>query len=443
MLLLGVCVLSVSWLFVGCVSWKAQAERYLTLEPTRYVIVHPVGREDQPAVRAFIERKRARGFDIELVGLDLTLEPAARFAAIAEALAARNEPEQSAYLLILASHAELPMGPWPVTGAPEGVLSDLPLLAGVTELGRSVDDGDWRGAFAFPPPWIAGRVPFEGEHHIAAMLENSVAMEDREHAPTALLGTERFAVPFDAALVMAGVDAHLEERGWKATSYANDAPRDEALDRIELTRTGQNLAGHEVQLPPLHPTFLVDWARSAPDLVFLISHASGMPAKFTSEDGGEMVYFVGAGRGLINPETFLLYNDGGLHDALDAPASPVRPAFLMTTGCSMGDPENLMLADLVVRGWVGPIWTSTHTNGPAPPIAAMRAERSAVRYVAAGLPIGMAHHATITAYLSDATRDPFGWLVAPFLWGQREVNVLSYTIYGDPSVAIVERDGDF
>lgn len=428
-------------LLTGCLSWKHQAERYLALEPTRYVIAYPEGREQWSTFQDLVDRKRAQGFEVELLPFRMDIEPAERFAAVSRELVDLREPSGSAYLLILASHEELPMGAWPIRPSSKAVYSDLPLLAGVDRLGEQVGLADWKSATEFPPPWIAGRIPWSSEELVAAMLEGSASLDQRRSGKVALVGAERFSIPHDSAWVMSGVDDALEGFGWESTLLSEDWPRDARLDGCTLVRTTQLDEEDVEHVTQRHLSFLSSWAQSAPNLVYLVAHSNRMILPNPSDDrtGPEFVSLFGVGEHLIDPEAFLRFEHESVHAVVGAPPAPSSPALLMTTGCGTGSPRNVMLSELTRRGWVGGIWTSTHTNGPVPLFAAIRAERTAPRYIAAGLPIGLAHQATINAYLSDSARDPSGWLLGPASSRQRELNVLSYTIYGDPSIRIAEQ----
>ena len=429
-------------LLSGCVSWRAQAQRYADLAPERYVIVHPEGREQWPAVEELMARKRGEGYRVERVAFDPELEPEERFLEVSRALVERRGPAgESAYLLILASHAELPMGPWTTTGAPEGILSDLPLLAGHDRLGGRLLGRDWQAAVAFPPPWLAGRVPWDDERRVAALLEGARELERSEDPPSALLGTERFLVPRDASWVMGVVDEDLERLGWESILFAEDPPFERSFDEKVGYRPTLDEKGEVLSKEPMYFGFTACWATEAPQLVYLISHASSLTARVPGEAGapdGE-VKLIGAGRKLLEPLTFLKYAEAEVHEQLETPKAPAIPALLVTTGCTTGHPDNPLLGGFARGGWVACIWTSTHLNSPLPLIAAIRAERCVPRYLSGGLTVGMAHQAALSAYLDDSLRDPLCWILSPWSWNQRAVNVLSYVIYGDPSLAVAGR----
>jgi len=404
--------------------------------------VHPEGREQWPSVVEFMAHKSEQGFAVERIAFDPDLEPQERFLEVSRALVERRGPAgESAYLLILASHAELPMGPWTTTGAPEGILSDLPLLAGHDRLGGRLLGRDWREAVAFPPPWIAGRLPWDGEPVVAALLEGTRELERSEGPPTALLGTERFIVPGDASWVMGGVHEDLEELGWESILFAEDPPFERSLDENAGYMTTRDDEGEVLSRDALYFGFTACWAEEAPQLVYLISHASGLTGRVRGKDGAPdgKVKIIGAGKKLLEPFTFLQWSDSDVHEDLEVPKAPATPALLLTTGCTTGHPDNPLLRNFILGGWTAVVWTSTHDNGPIPLIAAIRAERCVPRYLSAGLPVGMAHQATVNAYLTDSLRDPTGWILSPWSWNRRAVNVLSYVVYGDPSLAIGER----
>jgi len=428
-------------LLSSCVSWKAQAQRYAAIAPTRYLIVHPQGRQAWPAVEAFAAFKRGQGFAVEHLAFELDGTPAERFARVSRALAERRPAAgESAYVLFLATHDELPMGPWPIAGQPEGVHSELPLLAGHTELDSRLRDRDWMDALDFPPVWIPGRLPYDEEPVVAAALTQTQELHELalEGAPRALLGTERVIIPKAAALIMSGVRDELVARGWEAVQLSEDRPRDEPLDEPALNLTTTHADGTEEPRGVLHPSFIAQWLRSSPELVYLISHASahGIITHDAEHRPLRSELYIGAGRMLLDARSLFLWFRYDMHEQLDLPARPSAPALLVTTGCSTGTPTNPLLATLVREGWMAAFCGSTTTNGPLPPIAALRAERSMPRYLTHDLPLGLALHACVNAYLSDSRSDPLGWLLYPWASRVRRANVLSYVNYGDPSLRL-------
>lgn len=422
----------------SCVSWERQAERYADLAVERYVIVHAEGRGDWEPLVEFAAWKQELGFTVEWLAFDTELPPAERFQHVSLELARlRPTGEESAYLLIVATHEELPMGPWIPRGGREEIFSDLPLLAGRKELGGTLDRSDWTPALAFPPPWIAGRLPFLHEEEVATALESARSMVERTGTRRALLGTERFFLPSDSALVMAGVRNDLARGDWETYLYNEDAPREHPLDRLDATAKQKDRDGNVVSSDPVHFAFIHSWASESPDLVYLISHSRGLSAEVGGT--GEKLDFTGTGRRLLDPLSFLYWNTGDTVEKLGLQTHPDEPAILLTTGCRMGMPDNPLLGLLVRGGWTATICTGTHDNKPLPLFAALRAERTAPRYLAAGLSVGAAFHAAMNGYLRDSVTDPLAWILSPWTWEARTYNALGITVYGDPSISITLR----
>ncbi|MDG2085033.1 MAG: hypothetical protein P8K66_08760, partial [Planctomycetota bacterium] len=76
----------------------------------------------------------------------------------------------------------------------------------------------------------------------------------------------------------------------------------------------------------------------------------------------------------------------------------------------------------------------TGDTSPLPLFAALRSERSAPRYLAQNLSLGITHHATLSGFLKDSQWDPGNWLLYPWARVTKIQNVLGLSIYGDPSL---------
>ena len=417
----------------GCVSIEQQSQRYQQLQPQRYVIVHPEGRETVPEYIEFARWKSQQGYAIEWIPFSMAASPEQRFRSVSQQLKKRRPAAgDSAYLLIAATDEELPMGPWQPAGTDLTIRSDLPLLAGREVLGGRLEAADWQPAIAFPPAWICGRIPYEDPEVVAAALKSARIFQQKQGPRSALLGSERFAVASDASLVMAGVRNDLKALDWNTHLFNEDWPRDRELDEMtaNITATTKHDQGETVWKFKLNWSFISSWKTTSPDLVYVISHSSG----FT--DNG--IRYVGAGDQLFTPRAFFYWNNKEVNP-LDEKLSPATPAIFLTTGCTMGDPENPILELMTVKGWAAAIVTGTHNTAPLPLFAAIRAERSAPLYFAAGLTVGQSHHATLNAYLQDSRWDPGNWLLYPWAKKAKLQNVLGLTIYGDPSISMGER----
>ena len=429
-----ICCCLIFWT-VGCVSVERQAERYQQLQPQRYVIVHPEGRQATAEYVDFAQWKSQQGYAVEWVSFDASLPPEQRFRNVSQMLKQlRPAKGESAYLLIAASNEELPMGPWQPAGTNLSIHSDLPLLAGREELGGPLERTEWEPAIRYPPQWICGRIPFEDAEVIATTLNSARVFHEKQGPIQALLGTERFAIANDSSMVMAGVRNDLKKLDWETQLFNEDWPREENLEEItvNLTITKREKKKKTVQKIDVDWSFIESWNSRSPDLVYVISHSS-----HTRETGGQKDY-IGVGNKLLFPLAFMVWGDPNVNTWFKQ-RTPETPAIFCTTGCQMGRPDNGMLKLMASKGWAAAMITSTHNTSPMPLLAAIRAERSAPLYLAKGLTVGQSHYATMNAYLKDSNWDPVNWLLYPWAKKAKLQNVLGLTIYGDPSISLENR----
>jgi len=422
-------------LLLGCKPTGSYLRRYQEIRPSRYTILLPAGREGLPCISRFAENKRRLGFSVELVAFTPGGTPAERFEEAWKLLAERAATHATpAYLLILATHEELPMGPWMLPGEPEEeFLSDIPLTA-PWEMAppETLSEDSWRIAASPPGPWITGRPPYDNTETIEAALGAAVCFESPAESdpPQALLGAERFAVWADSAIVMSRARAAFRRAGWKGELWSQDPPRDRptgtARRTVELPRPQAALEADRKRRGPLRsvvttytPTvsmdFLTRWAELSPRVVYAIAHAS--------------IFRGGVGKDLV---------DGDNMRALDldpmASIGPASPAIFVSTGCLTGYPGNTAIVELFRRGWIAGFVGCTIENGPSPLIPAVRAEVNIAYFLARGLPLGLAVQATKEAYASESLRAPGHWFF-PSTRRLKRSNLLSYVIYGDPSLA--------
>jgi len=429
-----ICCCLIFW-SVGCVSVERQTEKYQQLQPQRYVIVHPEGREATAEYVDFAQWKSQQGYAVEWVSFDAALPPDQRFRNVSQMLKQlRPAKGESAYLLIAASNEELPMGPWQPAGTNLSIHSDLPLLAGREELGGPLERTEWEPAIRYPPQWICGRIPFEDAEVIATTLNSARAFHEKQGPIQALLGTERFAIANDSSMVMAGVRNDLKKLDWETQLFNEDWPREENLEdfTVNLTITKREKKKKTVQKIDVEWSFIESWNSRSPDLVYVISHSS-----HTRETGGQKDY-IGVGNKLLFPLAFMVWGDPNVNTWFKQ-RTPETPAIFCTTGCQMGRPDNGMLKLMASKGWAAAMITSTHNTSPLPLLAAIRAERAAPLYLAGGLTVGQSHFATLNAYLKDSNWDPVNWLLYPWAKKAKLQNVLGLTIYGDPSISLENR----
>ena len=429
---------AIFWFFLlctsGCVSIEKQAGKYQRLELKKYVIVHPEGRRSTPEYQEFALWKTQQGYTVEWISFDPKASPQERFISVSQQLkVAHPGTGQSAYLLIAASQEELPMGPWQISGTDLTIASDLPLMAGREELGGRIAPKDWKPALDFPPTWICGRIPYQHPEVVATSLRSARIFHENVKPVSALLGTERFAISNDSSMIMAGVRDDLKDLNWKTYLFNQDWPRDQKIDDKTVNVTATKTEGNQKTISKfdIEWSFISSWNFNSPDIVYIISHSS-------KGSGKDDIQFIGAGNQLFHPQAFLLWNDPKFNTRHEQ-RSPATPAVFLTTGCTMGTPNNSMLNLMAREGWTAAILTSTHDTAPLPLFAAIRAERAAPLYFAENLTVGQSIHATLNAYLKDSKWDPVNWLLYPWVKNAKLQNVLGVTIYGDPSISLENR----
>ncbi|MDG1455470.1 MAG: hypothetical protein P8R38_04630, partial [Planctomycetota bacterium] len=427
MAIFGVFLLWIS----GCVSIDKQVEKYQQLDLKHYVIVHPEGRRSTPEYQEFALWKTQQGYTVEWISFDPKASPQERFISVSQQLkVAHPGTGQSAYLLIAASHEELPMGPWKPVHTNIEILSDLPLLSGKADLGETLHDSDWRPALTFPPPWIAGRIPYKNPEVAAAALNSARLFQEKKGPRFALLGTERFAIFNDASTVMAGVKKDFQSSQWDTLLMSQDLPRDESLSTSTFTLTSVNKESRTKTVTTLPCHFIDAWKKNSPDVVYVISHSENSELEGRSH--------IGLGNKILPSLAFFCWNSSEYWPS-NRVFGPQTPSILMTTGCQFGNPENQVLSTLTEKGWTAAIIAGTGDTSPLPLFAALRSERSAPRYLAQNLSLGITHHATLSGFLKDSQWDPGNWLLYPWAKKAKLQNVLGLTIYGDPSISIGER----
>ncbi len=148
----------------ACHSIEPYLAQYATVDARRYVIVAPTGRDRLPCVQRFVSRKESEGFDVRLVTFPNAGSTRERLTTVRRQLNVhRPVGESLAYVLFLASHEELPMGPWKIEGSERTIRSDLPVLCGHTDPSIRLTESDWWSAVGHELRWVPGRIPFTVE----------------------------------------------------------------------------------------------------------------------------------------------------------------------------------------------------------------------------------------------------------------------------------------
>ncbi|MCA8957385.1 MAG: hypothetical protein KDC87_15020 [Planctomycetes bacterium] len=421
------------WGLASCHELDPYLDRCRRIRPDRYVVVLPHERVRSPAVQRFVARKEGEGFRVEL----LTFTPSRDRDRCARELrprlaALRPPPGRHAYVLFVATHRELPMGPWQLDGGSEAVRSDVPyLLDGAPS---PLPTRVWRRAFEPGFPWVLGRVPYSSESVLDKALNSGTRLARPRGTPLVLVGGERFAVWWDTSLVMSSARARFVEAGWRTVSYANDWPCDVelGLDAPDSIHAAHGVATARANrrrgdgVPPLAipmalldrvkdpeaKLFLTHWQYLAPDVVYLNSHG-------TSASVG----------------SYLLPIDSWLRRGRDGRSRtpPERPAVLVNIACSGGVPNSPLLLYLFAHDFICAAVGSTVATAPLPLGAAIRAEVDVASLIAAELPLGVGLRAARESYFADARTSLWYWVI-PSMAATVGQNLLGMTLYGDPSL---------
>ena len=406
-----------------CRSVDPYLERCAALAPDRYVIVLPETRRGSPVVEQFADGKRNDGFAIEFVAFDPAAAPRRRLAHVARELDARRpQSGELAYVLFLAGADELPMGPWRIAGLEEPVESDLPLLLGELDPDVPLEEATWSRAMRAAFPWVPGRIPFTDEAALRAALGLRPAVAPSR---TALLGSERFAVWGDTALVMAWARSELTTRGWSAVTFAEDWPADVALGEADddTLRERFSAAGLQVAdggpVPHADLLFVTCWAATGPDVVYVNSHGSSL---FGTVTVGDYLF--------SESKLDRLAAAAAAGDA--AVATPGRPAIVVIAACKAGGPASALTSRLFRDGWASVLIASTAPTHPTPLWAAVRAEIDIAAALASGLPVGLRMRAVRESYFDDA-RCTWSYHLLDSTAPEVAHNLLALTLYGDPS----------
>jgi hypothetical protein len=261
-------------------------------------------------------------------------------------------------------------------------------------------------------PWIFGRLPFESEATLTTCIRSTVAFAThRPAAPFALLGAERWVLPADASLILNQAKQRFIQNGWQAELYATDLPNDVTIDP-DAANGG---VGADMQ-------FISRWSRGHPQVAYTITHSGRMLGEF----GGKPVH--GQGHYLISAAAYEVIADR--HAEYRPPTSP---AIFVTTGCSTGSPDNGLIDILFANGWIAGFIGSTTVNGPLPFLPAIGAEINIAQCLGRGMPLGLAVRATEKTYY-DQSYGPLACFMDEKTRNMIASNIISYVIYGDPSL---------
>ncbi len=321
----------------------------------------------------------------------------------AELLRVEPEPGGLAYLLIVASFHELPMGGWRFEDVDDFYFSDLPYLTRADLTGdeplprQTIEDGA-RSRF------VPGRLLFTSEADLRTTVRSMKAFESRLEGrpePFALLGAERFAIRNDTSLVMHRAGQIMRRRGWQTELWAVDRPFDRDLGSSP---------------------WLGRWAESGPVVAYAIAHGDARHL----------------GAHLIPARSLPLPAEPG-------EGAPARPSVFLTFGCSLGDPlayggpgsRPTILHELFSKGWIAAAVCSTEVTGPSPLPTGVGSELNVGRGITSGLPLGLVVRAVRERYLEQSRKMPSYHLSAEVRESYLR-NLAGITLYGDPSLRLPE-----
>lgn len=418
----------------SCRSLPPDITAELERAPREFWVVASPERECLPELQLLLEEKRAQGFLTQVVGFDPARGPEAAWKRVVANLRTRPGIER-AYLLVLATPAELPMGPWALEEEQTAVLSDLPLAL---ELPLAEARTISRAELEAQPRWLVGRIPFADGALVARALRSACEFTRAGGERTALLGARRFLLPGDSSAALARAKAELVRNGIASELWADSPPRDRALgehwqrsdhgvwaafgggditvyERFEDVPPGRNVLPAKLS-EDVSTDFLARWVERAPALVYLLAHAS---ANLHS-----------MGRALLGTSVL-----AGWDTRAGPGPAPPRPALLLASGCSIGQPDEPLVRELFARGFVAACAASTAVNGPLPLGPTLDAQRDVASFLAQGASLGLAVELVKQSY-DRAARRTITWWVWPFARKIWAMNLASYVVYGDPSLAL-------
>jgi hypothetical protein len=398
----------------GCASTVPVADRTLAARPAAWIALVP---RSLAATPAFARLVAARGqeYAVTVVEYDPRAgTPEQRLALVRSAMEAAEAggapgplaPEGGAapirgFVFIAGSPAAVPMGPWRFEGAPEPVLGDFALGAGVVpasgDARAPIAAGLWRGALEREPRWIVGRLPWDDLASLHAGVEATLAqMESCGGATGAALLCASGA---PQAWTLASAREALRERQWSA---------------VLLGRHGSCDARAEAGVDDA-------WRRASPALVVIASPpAAASAAERPTPPAGS-----GAGAPLG-------FEDLPVPPRVDRAASDGPPAVLVAYSRGMANPADGTLEALAADGWISGAVGFTQEVAPYPLGAAVAVARRLPCDLADGAPLGVAVESARRRYWGLAANDV--GMVVPGTDGWRARVALSLTAMGDPAV---------
>ncbi|MDF1665539.1 MAG: hypothetical protein P1V97_27515 [Planctomycetota bacterium] len=395
-----------------------------------YIVVGAPARLQLPCVQDFLKFKQGQGFQIQTLKLDLSKDMSARCLSVQTELAKHSSTldASSGYVLILATPDELTMGPWKFEGLDRPRLSDVPYFLGKScPPEKEVAKDAWECLLDDDYVWDTGRIPYDDPSLLATIFDSTKRyFKNGREKRRAMLGAERFAVPFDSSLILNSAKKELTERGWEVVLHGRDWPYD-----VELGREG---VGRPYWLRD--EEFMRSWAKTSPQLVYTLSH------------GGSR----SIGRFLIDPIVLSRLShksekgkaiEGTPYIARETRTrifEPKAPAVLFSTGCFSGSPRSTVIRGLFEKGWLAGFGGFLDYSIPLPLVAALNSEVNVAKFAASKLPMSRVIRLIREVYVDQSSYDPFYWMV-PYVRRSLMTNCLASIYYGDPSLSYDLRPG--
>lgn len=417
-------------MFVGCNMTANYVLEERLQQSADYVVVVPPKRLKLPCVQEFLSFKQDQGFQVQTVKVDLKSPMSARCLKVQAELAKLAEDLESphGYALILATPDELMMGPWKFEGLDRPRLSDVPYFLGKPcPPEKEIAMEAWESLLEDDYVWNTGRIPYNDPDLLATIFESTKRYFENSHENRrAMLGAERFAVPFDSSLILNSAKDELSRRGWDVVLHARDWPYD-----VELGRKSSLLPEWS-----LKEQFMRSWAKSSPRFIYTLSHG-----------GSHSI-----GRYLIDPAVLKrLSNKTEQGKKIEGTPyygretrgrrfKPDDPAVLFSSGCFSGSPRSAVIRELFRKGWLAGFAGFLDYSIPLPLLAALNSEVNVAKFAASKLPMSRVIRLIREVYVEQSNYDPFYWFV-PYVRRSLMTNCLASIYYGDPSLSYDLRPG--
>lgn len=405
----------------GCSTATPVADRTLASRPAHWIALVPRSLGATPAFTRLADARRQE-YAVSVVEYDpLSGTPEQRLALIRSAMdAAESElnpgstatgvisAEESVrgFVLIVGSPATVPMGPWIFEGAPEPILTDFALSAGlVPAAGQAhapIAAAAWSAALERGPRWIVGRLPWDDAESMEASVEGTLAQMDGSTGGTgaALLG----GTGAPQIWTLASARSALRHRAWEATLVGDGG----SCDR----RTAGDIRD--------------EWSRVAPALVILAAPpgdpSTARPA--AAERGVQARFTPGAGFRDLLPGA-----------SATRPSAQDHPALLVAYSSGLANPSDATFEALFLQGWVAGAIGFTHAVAPFPIGPSVRVAARLPADLADGAPMGVAVESARRRYWALSGSDV--GIIVPGTDAWRARNALSLTSTGDPALRAI------